>query len=374
MKNSAPQDFDAWGDLLALLIEGLVREARADLREAIARTGATLSDEIGSAGESVARARAALSDEMGGVREDVAETGARLASEVGSVGESVARSQRDFARLGRELVRSGAALESLQASVAAIGPAIEEIAASSPAELARDLARERSLREAAERAALDDLLAAIDGLELNIEAGYYLTETLAPQPDRPLGPEAVTPEPPPPWQAGEPPPAVERSGAHEPPAPRWWHVIGAALGLTPRRKDDRGLPPAQDVPDTPAVMISAAPPPPEARATPALPATPVAEPAFGAALAGVEHLVEGLELTRRRLLDALARRGIRPIEAQGMPFDPYLHEAVGVEPCPAELDGIVLREQRRGYRTPERIVRLAQVIVGRATLRNNLIT
>ena len=69
-------------------------------------------------------------------------------------------------------------------------------------------------------------------------------------------------------------------------------------------------------------------------------------------------------MTHRRLRDALARRGVMPIDAVGMPFDPYLHEAVAVEPCPEERDGVVLREERRGYRTAEGVFRLAQVVVG----------
>jgi molecular chaperone GrpE len=62
---------------------------------------------------------------------------------------------------------------------------------------------------------------------------------------------------------------------------------------------------------------------------------------------------------------------VTPIEAVGQPFDPHLHEAVAVESCAAGQDGVVLRELRRGYRTAERVVRLAQVVVGRADARQD---
>jgi len=90
-----------------------------------------------------------------------------------------------------------------------------------------------------------------------------------------------------------------------------------------------------------------------------LPAVPAAD---------VETWVRGLALTYRRLRDALERRGVTAIPALGRPFDPYLHEAVGVIPCLAEQEGIVLREERRGYRAADRVVRLAQVVVGAAAL------
>jgi molecular chaperone GrpE (heat shock protein) len=80
----------------------------------------------------------------------------------------------------------------------------------------------------------------------------------------------------------------------------------------------------------------------------------------------LESWLRGLELTYRRLRDALERQGIVAVEATGKPFDPHLHEAVAVAPCPPEQDGIVLREELRGYRTDHRVIRLAQVVVGKA--------
>ncbi|MHC4789204.1 MAG: nucleotide exchange factor GrpE, partial [Planctomycetota bacterium] len=43
---------------------------------------------------------------------------------------------------------------------------------------------------------------------------------------------------------------------------------------------------------------------------------------------GAEDIVEGLHLVEKEFYSALARAGIRPIEAVGRPFDPHYHEAL----------------------------------------------
>jgi molecular chaperone GrpE len=75
---------------------------------------------------------------------------------------------------------------------------------------------------------------------------------------------------------------------------------------------------------------------------------------------------EGLDLIYRRLLDLLARRGVKPIEALGTDFDPHLHQAVSYEPSPGHRDGEVIEELSRGYRLGDRLLRPAAVKVARA--------
>ncbi len=74
----------------------------------------------------------------------------------------------------------------------------------------------------------------------------------------------------------------------------------------------------------------------------------------------------GLELIYRRLLDLLARRGVKPIEALGTDFDPHVHQAVAYEPSPGHRDGEVIEELSRGYRLGDRLLRPAAVKVARA--------
>ena len=74
----------------------------------------------------------------------------------------------------------------------------------------------------------------------------------------------------------------------------------------------------------------------------------------------------GLELIYRRLLELLARRGVKPIDALGTDFDPHVHQAVAYEPSPGHRDGEVIEELSRGYRLGDRLLRPAAVKVARA--------
>ena len=77
-----------------------------------------------------------------------------------------------------------------------------------------------------------------------------------------------------------------------------------------------------------------------------------------------ESWVKGLELSVRKLEDALGTHGLQPIDAVGAHFDPKLHEAVGHEES-REPEDTVVSELRRGYRVRDRVVRPALVKVAR---------
>jgi molecular chaperone GrpE len=73
---------------------------------------------------------------------------------------------------------------------------------------------------------------------------------------------------------------------------------------------------------------------------------------------------KGLELSVRKLEEALGAHGLTPIEALGQAFDPKLHEAIGYEESD-EPEDTVTSELRRGYRLRDRVVRPALVKVAR---------
>jgi molecular chaperone GrpE len=79
-----------------------------------------------------------------------------------------------------------------------------------------------------------------------------------------------------------------------------------------------------------------------------------------------EGLREGVELTLKALRDQLGKAGLAEITSLGRPFDPNVHEAVGVmEDEEAEPD-TVLQEVQKGYTLNERLIRPARVIVNKA--------
>lgn len=74
-------------------------------------------------------------------------------------------------------------------------------------------------------------------------------------------------------------------------------------------------------------------------------------------------LVQGVDLIRKQLMDLLRRHGITPIEAQGQPFDPNLHQAIMQQPTADHPAGTVLQVLEQGFRIHDRVLRPANVVV-----------
>lgn len=71
----------------------------------------------------------------------------------------------------------------------------------------------------------------------------------------------------------------------------------------------------------------------------------------------------GMELIYARMLEALKKAGVEPIDTAGQQFDPMLHEAIeSVADSDAE-DQAILGEFQRGYRFRGRLLRPAMVRV-----------
>jgi molecular chaperone GrpE len=75
--------------------------------------------------------------------------------------------------------------------------------------------------------------------------------------------------------------------------------------------------------------------------------------------------LDGLRLTRERLLAVLAAGDVTPIPTVGQMFDPYLHRAVGVTAVGPGPANIIVAEERTGYQSPAGVLRYADVIVYR---------
>jgi len=73
--------------------------------------------------------------------------------------------------------------------------------------------------------------------------------------------------------------------------------------------------------------------------------------------------VSGIELIYRKLQSILDSEGIKRIEAEGQPFDPIFHEAIGQEPCEDLPSGHVVAVVQNGYMLGDKVIRPAMVRV-----------
>ncbi|MBQ6419186.1 MAG: nucleotide exchange factor GrpE [Synergistaceae bacterium] len=77
-------------------------------------------------------------------------------------------------------------------------------------------------------------------------------------------------------------------------------------------------------------------------------------------------IVKGVEMVQRQFVNVLEGLGVSIIKSEGENFDPSLHDASGTEKVDdPELDGKIITEQLKGYRTKDRVLRPAKVTVGK---------
>lgn len=74
---------------------------------------------------------------------------------------------------------------------------------------------------------------------------------------------------------------------------------------------------------------------------------------------------QGVGMVFDSFLKTLEQFNVKRIEAAGQPFDPKLHEAMGVLADPSKPDDTVISVQRPGYIYHERLVRPAGVLINR---------
>lgn len=78
-----------------------------------------------------------------------------------------------------------------------------------------------------------------------------------------------------------------------------------------------------------------------------------------------EHLLDGVKGTARSFEQALMSVGVEPIPAVGTNFNPELHEAVEMKEVDAADDEKITAEYKRGYKFGDKLLRPAQVQVGK---------
>ncbi|HPE56897.1 MAG TPA: nucleotide exchange factor GrpE [Bacteroidales bacterium] len=74
---------------------------------------------------------------------------------------------------------------------------------------------------------------------------------------------------------------------------------------------------------------------------------------------------EGMKLIYNKLYGVLDKRGLKPIESIGTPFDTDFHEAITYIPAPSEeLKNKVVDEIQKGYKLHDKVIRYTKVVIG----------
>ena len=74
-------------------------------------------------------------------------------------------------------------------------------------------------------------------------------------------------------------------------------------------------------------------------------------------------ILQGMSMVFKQFGDFLLDQGVEIITADGVAFDPNIHEALKQEPSNTVPEGHVIYTMRRGYRLKERVLRAANVVV-----------
>jgi molecular chaperone GrpE len=80
----------------------------------------------------------------------------------------------------------------------------------------------------------------------------------------------------------------------------------------------------------------------------------------------VKHLVAGVEVTKRELLNIFERHGIKRIDPMGEKFDPHFHQAMFEVPTDEQPPGTVVQVMQAGFKIGDRVLRPALVGVAKA--------
>lgn len=80
----------------------------------------------------------------------------------------------------------------------------------------------------------------------------------------------------------------------------------------------------------------------------------------------VQAIAEGVELTRKSLLDVMGKFNVAVVDPEGEPFDPNLHQAMSMVENPEVEPNTVIAVMQKGYTLNERLVRPAMVMVSKA--------
>ncbi|MBM7073808.1 nucleotide exchange factor GrpE [Shewanella sp. 202IG2-18] len=81
----------------------------------------------------------------------------------------------------------------------------------------------------------------------------------------------------------------------------------------------------------------------------------------------MKALHEGVNLTRKTLMSAVEKFGVKEVDPQGEAFNPEQHQAIGMQPSPDFPANTVMAVMQKGYQLNERLLRPAMVMVSQGS-------
>ena len=81
--------------------------------------------------------------------------------------------------------------------------------------------------------------------------------------------------------------------------------------------------------------------------------------------ADLQHIKQGLNMIFEEFNKVFKSEGVEVVEAKGKPYDPMTQEVITTVPCEDQDDGTVTEELCKGVNLDGKVLRPAQVIVGK---------
>ncbi|MBF0259191.1 MAG: nucleotide exchange factor GrpE [Desulfamplus sp.] len=85
-------------------------------------------------------------------------------------------------------------------------------------------------------------------------------------------------------------------------------------------------------------------------------------------------IVQGVEMTYKDIIKLFEAFNVKPVEAQGKPFDPVFHQAINHQESDQYPDNTVIAELQKGYLLHDRLLRPSMVVVSKAVSKNEAIS
>lgn len=87
--------------------------------------------------------------------------------------------------------------------------------------------------------------------------------------------------------------------------------------------------------------------------------------------ADIKNIKQGLKMIFEEFAKVFKAQGVQIVSAKGKPYDAMTQEVITTIPCAPKDDGLVLEEISSGVKMGDRVIRPAQVIVGKVPEENS---